>query len=132
LPDVFAVTDRIVVLHCGHRVAEKKTSESDSQEIVQYMVCALDDNRAPVRQRIAQMDHSGEQVADALMIVGARAFLQGLHDRGVTMYLASGTDHVYVMEEATALGVTAFFGRHIYGAQDDRKRIAKSPSSSAS
>jgi ABC-type sugar transport system ATPase subunit len=45
LPDVFAVTDRIVVLHRGHKVTEKKTSETDSQEIVQYMVGALDDNR---------------------------------------------------------------------------------------
>jgi ABC-type sugar transport system ATPase subunit len=45
LPDIFAVTDRIVVLHRGHKVTEKKTSETDSQEIVQYMVGALDDNR---------------------------------------------------------------------------------------
>ena len=45
LPDIFAVTDRIVVLHRGYKVTEKKTSETDSQEIVQYMVGALDDNR---------------------------------------------------------------------------------------
>ncbi len=45
LPDVFAVADRIVVLHRGFKVTEKKASETDSQEIVQYMVGALDDNR---------------------------------------------------------------------------------------
>jgi ABC-type sugar transport system ATPase subunit len=45
LPDIFAVTDRIIVLHRGYKVTEKKTSETDSQEIVQYMVGALDDNR---------------------------------------------------------------------------------------
>ena len=45
LPDVFAVTDRIVVMHRGRKVAEKKTSETNSQEIVQYMVGALDDTR---------------------------------------------------------------------------------------
>lgn len=45
LPDVFAVTDRIVVMHRGRKVAEKKTSETDSTEIVQYMVGALDDTR---------------------------------------------------------------------------------------
>ncbi|HEY5706904.1 MAG TPA: ATP-binding cassette domain-containing protein [Terrimicrobiaceae bacterium] len=43
LPDVFAVTNRIVVMHRGRRVAEKRTSETNSQEIVQYMVGALDD-----------------------------------------------------------------------------------------
>lgn len=45
LPDVFAVTDRIIVLHRGYKVTEKKTSKTNSQEIVQYMVGALDDNR---------------------------------------------------------------------------------------
>ena len=46
LPDVFAITDRIVVMNRGRRVAEKRTSETNSQEIVQYMVGALDDTRA--------------------------------------------------------------------------------------
>jgi ribose transport system ATP-binding protein len=45
LPDVFAVTNRIVVMHRGRRVAEKRTGETNSQEIVQYMVGALDDTR---------------------------------------------------------------------------------------
>jgi ABC-type sugar transport system ATPase subunit len=45
LPDVFAVTDRIVVMHRGRKVAEKRTSETNSPEIVQYMVGALDDTR---------------------------------------------------------------------------------------
>lgn len=45
LPDIFAVTDRIIVLHRGYKVTEKKTAETDSQEIVQYMVGALDDYR---------------------------------------------------------------------------------------
>jgi ABC-type sugar transport system ATPase subunit len=47
LPDVFAVTDRIVVMHRGRKVTEKRTSETNSQEIVQYMVGALDDTRRP-------------------------------------------------------------------------------------
>ena len=45
LPDVFAVTNRIVVMHRGRRVAEKRTGETNSQEIVQYMMGALDDTR---------------------------------------------------------------------------------------
>ena len=43
LPDVFAVTNRIVIMHRGYKVAEKRTSETDSQEVVQYMVGALND-----------------------------------------------------------------------------------------
>ncbi|MFZ0709485.1 MAG: ATP-binding cassette domain-containing protein [Terrimicrobiaceae bacterium] len=45
MPDVFAVTNRIVVMHRGRKVAEKLTSETNSQEIVEYMVGALDDTR---------------------------------------------------------------------------------------
>jgi len=45
LPDVFAVTNRIVVMHRGRRVAEKRTGETNSQEIVQYMMGVLDDTR---------------------------------------------------------------------------------------
>lgn len=43
LPDVFAVSDRLVVLHRGRKVTEKRTAETDTHEIVQYMVGALDD-----------------------------------------------------------------------------------------
>lgn len=78
----------------------------------------------PVRQRLSHMD--GSQAArDALMIAGARAFLQGLRDRGVTLYLASGTDHVYVLEEVAALGIAEIFGERVYGARDDAEACTK-------
>jgi ribose transport system ATP-binding protein len=46
LPDVFAVADRLIVMHRGRKVTEKRTSETNTQELVQYMVGALDDTRA--------------------------------------------------------------------------------------
>jgi len=49
LPDVFAVADRLIVLHRGRKVAEKLAKETDSQEIVQYMVGALDDTKEPAK-----------------------------------------------------------------------------------
>ena len=45
LPDVFAVADRLIVMHRGRKVTEKKTAETSTQELVQYMVGALDDTR---------------------------------------------------------------------------------------
>jgi ribose transport system ATP-binding protein len=45
LPDIFAVTNRIVVMHRGRKVTEKRTSDTNSQEIVQYMVGAMDDSQ---------------------------------------------------------------------------------------
>jgi ABC-type sugar transport system ATPase subunit len=40
LPDIFAITDRIVIMHRGRKVAEMPTSETDTTEVVEYMVGA--------------------------------------------------------------------------------------------
>ena len=45
LPDVFAVADRLIVMHRGRKVTEKPAPETNTQELVQYMVGALDDTR---------------------------------------------------------------------------------------
>ncbi len=43
LPDVFAVADRIIVMHRGRKVTEKQAADTNAAELVQYMVGALDD-----------------------------------------------------------------------------------------
>ena len=43
MPDVFAVADRVVVMHRGRKVTEKAAASTDAAELVQYMVGALDD-----------------------------------------------------------------------------------------
>jgi ABC-type sugar transport system ATPase subunit len=43
LPDVFAVTDRVIVMHRGRKVAEKVTARTNAGELVQYMVGAKED-----------------------------------------------------------------------------------------
>jgi ABC-type sugar transport system ATPase subunit len=43
LPDAFAVTDRVVVMHRGRKVAEKMTARTSTEELVQYMVGAKED-----------------------------------------------------------------------------------------
>jgi ABC-type sugar transport system ATPase subunit len=45
LPDVFAVSDRLMVMHRGRKVAEKRTADTSTPELVQYMVGALDDTK---------------------------------------------------------------------------------------
>src|SRR5581483_8576769 len=58
-------------------------------------------------------------------VPGSHAFLEGLRRRGVTLYLASGTDLKYVRREAELLGVAPYFGEHIYGALDDYRSFSK-------
>ncbi len=62
---------------------------------------------------------------DSLLVSGSRALLENLQRRGVALYLASGTDEPFVLEEARLLDVAKYFGRHIYGAQDDYKQFSK-------
>jgi phosphoglycolate phosphatase len=68
---------------------------------------------------------SGALRPDDLLVHGARPFLELLQRRGLPLYLASGTDEVFVKQEADLLDITRFFGRHIYGAVDDYKQFSK-------
>ncbi len=68
---------------------------------------------------------NGSVAADRMLVPFAAQALQQLQDRGVELYLASGTDEQYVREEVTLLGLDDFFGRHIYGARDDYANFSK-------
>jgi phosphoglycolate phosphatase len=59
------------------------------------------------------------------LVHAARPFLDHLKARGLTLYLASGTDEYAVRREAALLGLHDYFGRHIYGAQDDYAKFSK-------
>ena len=60
-----------------------------------------------------------------LLVPGSMEILADLRRRGVALYLASGTDERYVVEEAHLLGLDAVFGPHLYGALDDFKSYSK-------
>ena len=49
-------------------------------------------------------------------VPGSHALLDELRQRGITLYLASGTDLKFVRQEAELLDVAKYFGPHIYGA----------------
>ena len=59
------------------------------------------------------------------MVPGTMDLLNALRDRGLKMYLASGTDDAYMKEEARLLGVTPYFDGGVYGALDDYKSFSK-------
>ncbi|HTN74756.1 MAG TPA: HAD family hydrolase [Pirellulaceae bacterium] len=63
--------------------------------------------------------------AEELTVPNAAAFLTALQERGVALYLASGTDLKYVQDELQVLGLGHFFGEHVYGALDDYKQFSK-------
>lgn len=68
---------------------------------------------------------SGAAAKESMLVPGSFEVLRNLRDRGVRMYIASGTDEPYVKEEAELLGLGEFFGDRIYGAVDDYKTFSK-------
>jgi phosphoglycolate phosphatase len=61
----------------------------------------------------------GKADPEEFMVPGSRALLERLRDKGLKMYLASGTDEIYMKEEARLLGVAQYFDGGVYGAKDD-------------
>jgi len=62
---------------------------------------------------------------DERLLHGSRLLLECLVRRGFILYLASGTDEIFVREEAELLDVSRYFGPHIYGAQDNFQNFSK-------
>jgi len=67
----------------------------------------------------------GELSLEDFTLKNAVPFLQKLHDAGVKLYLASGTDEADVKSEARVLGYDHLFEGRIYGAVGDITKEAK-------
>ena len=67
----------------------------------------------------------GSLSPEALMLPRSRDLLEALRSRGLDLYLASGTDEKYVVEEAALLQVTGYFNGGVYGAQEDYGNFSK-------
>jgi phosphoglycolate phosphatase len=79
---------------------------------------------ARIEDRVAALK-AGCKSPEDLIVPGAFGLLDALRVRDVICYLASGTDQPYVLDEAVALGLRAYFGGHIYGALDDYQNFSK-------
>ncbi|MCP4451904.1 MAG: HAD family hydrolase, partial [Planctomycetes bacterium] len=77
-----------------------------------------------VDQRISKLTKRVLDISD-YTVKGAVQCLQTLRDRGMTLYLASGTDHQDVVDEAKALGYSDLFDGGIYGALGDVTKYSK-------
>jgi phosphoglycolate phosphatase len=77
-----------------------------------------------IEDRLAALE-DGRDAPDAWLVPGSREMLAALRDRGLRLYLASGTDEAFVVREAELLGVDAFFERRIHGAVDHYRTFSK-------
>jgi len=91
---------------------------------VRYKKIYTDALSGLVQARFAKL-HRGELDVTDFTMKRAPEFLVRLHQAGVKLYLASGTDVEDVIREAEALGYAPLFEGRIYGAVGDATKEAK-------
>ncbi len=93
-------------------------------EPLAYKQMYLDRLWVKIEARVEAL-RKGQADPEEYLVPGALELLEGLKARGLKMYLASGTDEIYMKEEARLLGVTKYFDGGVYGALDDYKSFSK-------
>jgi len=71
-----------------------------------------------VEKRLSKLQR-GEASPESYLVYGTMSLLKQLATRDLTLIILSGTEQERVQEEAKLLGLTPFFGRHMYGATTD-------------
>ena len=77
-----------------------------------------------IRDRVEGL-RSGKHSPEQYLVPGSRELLERLKERGLHLYLASGTDEIYMKEEADLLDVSRYFDGGVYGAVDDFNKFSK-------
>lgn len=77
-----------------------------------------------IKHRVEALEKGKAKAVD-YVVPGSFELLDALQARGLKMYLASGTDEVYMKREAALLGVTKYFDGGVFGALDDYKAFSK-------
>jgi phosphoglycolate phosphatase-like HAD superfamily hydrolase len=93
------------------------------QDPLVYKRMYLDRLMEKIAHRIDEL-RKGHCSPEKYLVPGSRALLEALAARGYTMYLASGTDHPYMQDEAHLLDVHRYF-IGVHGALDDYKSFSK-------
>ena len=91
---------------------------------LEYKKIYLDKLHLKIRHRLEELE-SGAASPEKYLVPGARELLEALTARGLKMYLASGTDQVYMRKEAHLLDVDRYFDGGVFGALDDYKSFSK-------
>ncbi|MCF0061634.1 PfkB family carbohydrate kinase [Dyadobacter chenwenxiniae] len=107
-----------LVRECGY------VPEHEILDKFQYKALYNDGLMEMVNKRMEKLA-AGELGQEDYTMKGAVAFLQELKERGIIMYLASGTDAEDVKHEAEMLGYAHLFDGGIYGALKDYTKFSK-------
>ena len=101
----------IQMQHYAQRALLRGGVELDPESLRASFQAALD-REIDIRTEAIR---SGLKQQDDFVIAGVRPLLEHLRSRGLTLAVLSSSIEPRVKEEAEALGLTDFFGKHIYG-----------------
>jgi len=93
-------------------------------EPLAYKKMYLDRLHDRIRYRLEEL-RQGKVPPEKYLVPGARELVLALRERGLAMYLASGTDQEYMREEARLLDIAPCFDGGVYGALDDYRSFSK-------
>lgn len=99
----------------AEEVAARGGKPGDPQEYLQEFTRRL---LEATRERKQELQ-AGKAPPTAWEVPGSQQLLRLLEQRGVTLYLVSGTDRPSVLEEAELLGLMPFFGDRVHAPGDD-------------
>jgi phosphoglycolate phosphatase-like HAD superfamily hydrolase len=120
---IYVNTGKQTIYQCIQQAEEVKKLGGKALDPLEYKNEYLRRLEIRIAGRIAELEKNPAANVKHL-VPGSFDILGALKERGVTMYLASGTDEKYVFREAALLRVTGYFAG-IYGAQDDYKTFSK-------
>jgi len=109
------------MLQLVERIKERSGSPREPLWYKREFLRRLDERIQP---RVAGL-RSGKLKPQDFLVHNSRALLELLQRRGLSLYLASGSDEDFVKAEAELLDLTRYFGPHIYGALDDYRQFSK-------
>lgn len=99
-------------------------AETEVKSAAEYKAIYLDRLMVSVDDRISRFEKGERQICD-FTIQGAPELLEVLHNKGLTLFLASGTDEDNVVIEANALGYGDAFNGGIRGSKGNEIGDAK-------
>jgi phosphoglycolate phosphatase-like HAD superfamily hydrolase len=109
------------MIELAEQIAKRGGEPLDPLAYKKMYLARLDDR---IRHRVDEL--RGAQAApENYLVPGSCELLTALRERGLHLYLVSGTDQDYVRAEAQLLGVTPYFDGGVFGALDDYKTFSK-------
>jgi len=121
---VDALTGKQTIFQCMRLDEEVKKRGGKAVNPAEYKAEYLRRLMERIKSRHEAL-RSGADKPEAHLVPGIIPFLTLLKNKGVKIYLASGTDEGDVINEAKLLGVDGYFNGGIYGARDDMKDCSK-------